>query len=164
LLFVVGAWVVLSLVYPEFFKGANNFKLDTAVFSAIYIVVAPLLLLIPTLDTNRKMRKLKQERLHGIAEQITDIEEHRSTTLLHDDDINRMVAKSQEIVAIIAAIEPLKREYELVERHQRTLPFRLPWLGRSVVFAELPILPALVPTLLQTALQNLIQQFHIHIP
>lgn len=133
-------WEFVALALPVFLGQSVNLKPDTILYIMVWVFFIPVVLILPAWSTHVAMRQLKWDALLNVARDVQNVLSGIGVT-------GGSTASAQ--TASLALLEPTLKTYQLLLEKQRTWPFKLPVLQRSIITAVIPVASTLLSILFQ---------------
>lgn len=130
----VGFWLAFQVIFPLLLGRSINLITQNTAMLLVYLLVVPLLLVLPVWEAHLAMSHAKSRTLEALASQIREI--------LFKTDIQ------------LDAVEHLEKKYSLIDKRFRTWPFRMPAFLQFSAAAIAPLFSTFVSFLIDKFLKG----------
>jgi hypothetical protein len=161
---LIGIWVAVSIVYPTFFGGPTNIRLNTVLFSGVYLAAIPLALIVPIWGAHVAMRDARVKMLRRLGNELQRLlpaSEGSDGVALPQLAEVELGTSLEEARKWLGPVEALDKVYQIAEQAYRTWPFRRPAFLRSLLVAAGPFLSGGVSLLVRYGGPVLLQKLTV---
>ena len=154
---IYGLWVFTTIAFPAFFGQSVSIGTAGIIFIVEYVIVVPIVLLLPVWKTHQVMSKVRAEALETIAKQIrTQLAATEEEGVVPAEQLalfpnHKPEIKSEELSKHMDSIELLEKKYRLIEKEQYKWPFRRTGVEGYLFTTAIPVVISIVSIIVQIA-------------